>query len=58
MGVRRRVVGGATISRNWNSVLRVDENKTTLFDSFWLAVLLLGLTSTVNMCDLMQVCDN
>lgn len=30
-GVRRRVVGGATIPGNWNSFLRVDENKTELF---------------------------
>ena len=36
-GARRRVVGGATIPRNWTSFLRVDENKTELFDSFWLA---------------------
>ena len=44
-GVRRRVVGGATIPGNWNSFLRVDENKTELFsflsgilqDSFQLA---------------------
>jgi len=36
-GMRRRVVGGATIPRNWTTVLRVDENKTQLFDSFWLA---------------------
>ena len=35
--MRRRVVGGATIPRNWTTVLRVDENKTQLFDSFWLA---------------------
>lgn len=44
-GVRRRVVGGATIPANWASFLRVDENKTELFsfvsgvlyDSFQLA---------------------
>ena len=44
-GVRRRVVGSATIPGNWNSFLRVDENKTELFsflsgilqDSFQLA---------------------
>ena len=44
-GVRRRVVGGATIPGNWASFLRVDENKTELFsflsgvlyDSFQLA---------------------
>jgi len=44
-GVKRRVVGGATIPRNWASFLRVDENKTELFsflsgvlyDSFQLA---------------------
>jgi len=44
-GVRRRVVGGATIPGNWASFLRVDENKRELFrflsgvlyDSFQLA---------------------
>ena len=44
-GVRRRVVGGASIPGNWASFLRVDENKTKLFsflsgallDSFQLA---------------------
>jgi len=44
-GVRRRVVGGASIPGNWASVLRVDDNKTELFsflsgallDSFQLA---------------------
>jgi len=30
-GVRRRVVGGASIPGNWASVLRVDDNKTELF---------------------------
>ena len=44
-GVRRRVVGGASIPGNWASVLRVDDNKMELFsflsgallDSFQLA---------------------
>ena len=44
-GVRRRVVGGASIPGNWASFLRVDDNKTELFsflsgallDSFQLA---------------------
>ena len=30
-GVRRRVVGGASIPGNWASFLRVDDNKTKLF---------------------------
>ena len=44
-GVRRRVVGDASIPGNWASFLRVDDNKTELFsfrsgallDSFQLA---------------------
>ena len=30
--MRRRVMGGATIPRNWASFLRVDENNTELFN--------------------------
>jgi len=33
-GVRRRVVGAATIPRNWQNFLRVDSNKTELFAFF------------------------
>ena len=38
-GVRRRVVGGASIPGNWASFLRVDDNKTELFSFLSGAVL-------------------
>jgi len=52
-GVRRRVVGGASIPGNWASFLRVDDNKTELFsflsgallDSFQLAEKQLVITN-------------